>query len=467
MLPPAAHARRHAILAICCLSLFLVSLDSSIVNVALPAMGRDIRADVADMQWIIDAYTLPLASLLILGGSLGDRYGRKPVFMAGLSLFALGSLLCSIAPTPSALIAARAFQALGGAMLNPVAMSIITNTFTDRRECAQAIGVWGAVNGLGAAAGPVLGGFLVTAAGWRSIFWINLPVAAVGLFLTWRFIPDSRAPQRRRFDAPGQLLMLAMLACGIGAIIEGPRAGWLSPLVAGLAGAALVSIALFIAWERRAAEPLIDLSLFRNRGLNAAVLSAIFAFASLSALLFLNTLYLQDTRGLSPLAAGLMTLPIALLTIPFSPLSGWLVARVGPRLPMMAAGLAYAVTALLQWLLWQDASSATLLGIYALFGIGTGLVNAPITHGAVSSLPGSQGGVAAGIASTSRQIGLALGVALAGSIIAVPDGGVAAATLVTRAQPMWFIALFMGVGICAMGWLAGGQPRTGEAGHGR
>src|SRR5271169_2669914 len=221
--------RRYLVLAICCLSLFIVGLDATIVNVALPSIGRELHASVSGLQWTIDAYSLVLASLLMLSGSTADRVGRRRTFQAGLALFTLGSLLCSLAPGLGWLVAFRMLQAVGGSMLNPVAMSIITNTFTEPAERARAIGVWGGVFGLSMAMGPVLGGVLVDAVGWRGIFWANIPVGLAAISLTALFVPDSKAPRSRRADPVGQFLIIIMLGSLAYAIIEGPAYGWRSP----------------------------------------------------------------------------------------------------------------------------------------------------------------------------------------------------------------------------------------------
>lgn len=241
------------VLAICCMSLLIVSLDNTVLNVALPAMRHDLDASVAGMQWTIDAYTLVLASLLMLAGSTADRIGRRKVFMAGLVLFTVGSALCSLAPSLETLIAFRMVQAVGGSMLNPVAMSIITNTFTDPRERARAIGVWGAVVGISMAAGPVVGGLLVDSVGWRSIFWINLPIGIAALLLTWRHVPESRAPKARRPDPVGQLLVITLLGSLTYAIIEAPQKGWTSAEI--LFFAALAAASWPVCWCTRPGAP--------------------------------------------------------------------------------------------------------------------------------------------------------------------------------------------------------------------
>lgn len=404
------------VLAICCMSLLIVSLDTTALNVALPAMRRELDASVAGMQWTIDAYTLVLASLLMLAGSTADRIGRRKVFMAGLVLFTLGSALCSLAPNLEALIAFRMVQAVGGSMLNPVAMSIITNTFTDPRERARAIGVWGGVVGISMAAGPVVGGTLVDSVGWRSIFWVNLPVGLAALLLTWRYVPESRAHRARRPDPVGQLLVITLLGSLTYAIIEAPQKGWTSGeilLFAGLAAAALVGL---LVYEPRRADPLIDLRFFHSVPFSGATVIAVSAFAALGGFLFLNTLYLQDVRGLSALDAGLYTLPMAAVVCLLSPLSGRLVASRGPRIPLLIAGGAMAVSGLMLAAFDAETGTVSMFAAYVLFGLGFGSVNAPITNTAVSGMPRSQAGVAAAVASTSRQIGQTLGVAVIGAV---------------------------------------------------
>src|SRR3954471_7384694 len=212
--------RKTAVLLICCMSLFIVGLDITAVNVALPSIGRELDAGISGLQWTVGAYTVVMASLLMFSGSTADRFGRKRTFLAGLAVFSVASLLCSLAPTVEVLVAARVLQAVGGSMMNPVAMSIITNTFTEPRERAQAVGVWGSVFGISMALGPIVGGALVSSVGWRSIFWINIPVGLAAILLTLRFVPESRAPRPRRFDPVGQMLVMVLLATLTFGIIE-------------------------------------------------------------------------------------------------------------------------------------------------------------------------------------------------------------------------------------------------------
>ncbi|WP_328298537.1 MFS transporter [Streptomyces sp. NBC_00435] len=456
-----SHRRRMLVLAICCMSLLLVSLDNTVLNVALPAMRRELDASVAGMQWTIDAYTLVLASLLILAGSTADRIGRRKVFTAGLVLFTAGSLLCSLAPSLEWLVVFRMIQAVGGSMLNPVAMSLITNTFTDPRERARAIGVWGAVVGVAMAAGPLIGGLLVDTVGWRSIFWINLPVGLLALALTLRYVPESRADHPRAPDPVGQLLIMAMLASVTYGIIEAPAAGWTSGLILGCAAVAVASLIGLLVYEPRRAQPLIDPRFFRSAPFSGATVIAVSAFAALSGFLFLNTLYLQDVRGLDALHAGLYMLPMAALTGLCAPISGRLVGARGPRLPLLVAGVAMAASGLLFAAFEAETSTALLFAGYVLFGLGFGMVNAPITNTAVSGMPRSQAGVASAIASTSRQTGGMLGVAVIGAVLAAgtADGG----SFEAATRPAWWIITACGLLVLAVGAATSGAWAHGTA----
>lgn len=441
--------QRTLVLAICCMSLLIVSLDNTVLNVALPSMRRDLHASVAGLQWTIDAYTLVLASLLMLAGSTADRIGRRKVFVAGLVAFTVGSLLCSLAPSLDWLIFFRMVQAVGGAMLNPVAMSIITNTFTDPAERARAIGVWGAVGGVSMAAGPLIGGVLVDSVGWRSIFLINLPIGLAALVLTLRHIPESRAARARRPDPVGQVLVIALLGSLTYGIIEAPAAGWRSPLIMGCAVVAVCAFIGLLVYEPRRADPLIDLRFFRSAPFSGSTVIAISAFAGLAGFLFLNTLYLQDVRGLSALHAGLYMLPMAALTVLFAPLAGRLVGSRGPRICLLIAGVAMAASGLLFALFEAETSTPLLFTGYVLFGLGFGMVNAPITNTAVSGMPRSQAGVAAAIASTSRQTGGTLGVAIIGSVLAAGLAG--GSDFSAAAQPAWWIISVCGLLVLVVG----------------
>ena len=451
--------RRRLILGICCLSLLIVGLDSTVVNVALPAIQRSLHASVSGLQWTIDAYTLVLASLLMLSGSTADRFGRRRVFQLGLLLFTLGSLLCSLAAGLGWLVAFRIVQAVGGSMLNPVALSIITNTITDKRERARALGVWGAVFGLSLALGPVVGGVLVSSVGWRAIFWMNIPVGIAAIILTQCFVPESRAPRARRFDPAGQALVIVMLVTLTYALIEGPQHGWASALIVSLFVVAAVAAAALVAVEHRREQPLLDVRFFRSAPFTGATVIAVAAFAAFAGFLFMNSLYLQDVRGFTALHTGLLTLPMAAMIALFAPVSGRLVASRGPRLPLVLAGPAIAIGALLLVRLGPHTSIGYLVLSYVVFGIGLGFVNAPISNTAVSGMPIEQAGVAASVASTSRQVGATLGVAITGSLVAGGTG----ASFTVASHAAWAVLTGCGVAVLVLGFASTGRWAAGTA----
>jgi len=456
--PDLSRRRRMLVLAICCSSLFVVSLDNTIVNLALPSIQRDFGASVSALQWTIDAYTLTIACLLMLAGSTADRIGRRRVFQTGLLLFGLGSLLCSLAPDVGSLIGFRALQAIGGSMLNPVAMSIITNTFTDRRERAKAIGVWGAVIGGSMSLGPVVGGVLVDSVGWRSIFWINVPIVLAAVVLAARFVPESRAPRARRFDPYGQALVGLVLGGLTFGVIEGPGHGWGSPLIVGCFVVAVVSAVLLVVVESRRRDPLIDPRFFRSAPFSAATVTAVAAFAALAGFLFLNALYLQDVRGFSPLHAGLLTLPMALMAGLLPVVSGRLVASRGPRISLLAGGAGLTLGALILLMTIEaDTPIGMLILAYAVFGIGFGMINAPITNTAVSGMPISQAGVASAVASTSRQVGSALGVAVLGSLVTARISGPITTGFADASRIGWAVMVGCGLVILVLGVVGTGN----------
>jgi len=446
------------------MSLLIVAMDNTIVNVALPSIRRDLHAPLSGLQWTIDAYVLVIASLLLLSGSTADRLGRKRVFQVGLSLFVAGSLSCSLAPSLGWLIAARAVQGIGGSMLNPVAMSIITNVFTDPRERGRAIGAWGAVVGISLALGPIVGGALTESVGWRAIFWINVPIGIAAVILTALYVPESRAARARRIDPLGQLLVVATLASLTYAIIEGPTAGWSSTQTIGLFALAAAALAGLLAYEPRRSDPLIELRFFRSAPFSGATVIAVSAFAGFSGFLFVNTLYLQDDRGFSALEAGLCILPMALAALLCSPLSGRAVGTRGPRVPLFVAGVCMTASAVVMTTVTSSTPLVLLLCMYALFGVGFGSVNSPITYTAVSGMPNNQAGVAAAVASTSRQVGQALGVAITGSILGAGAAGAVGGHIAAASHPAWWVIAGCDAGVLGVGMLSTGRRarRTAE-----
>ena len=461
-MPELSRRRRLLVLAICCVSIVVVVMDISIVNIALPAIGRDLRAPEADLQWTVDAYTLVLASFLVLAGSTADRVGRRRVFQTGLAAFGLGSLLCGLAPGIGWLIAARALQAVGGTMLNPVAMAIITDTFPEPAERARAIGVFGSMTGLSLALGPILGGILVDSLGWRSVFWVNVPIVAVAIVCAALFVPESRAPRGRRPDPVGQALVILVLGSVVGAIIESARLGWTSPVIIGLLAAAVAGVAGILGYEPRRDDPLLELRLFRSVPFSAAIGMALFALCAFSAFLFVTTQYLQDGRGLPALAAGLCLLPVAVPVLVLSPRTGRLVAAQGPRLPLVISGIALALGGGASLWLRPSTPLPAVLSVYLLFGVFLGTVNPPITNTAISGMPRSMAGVAASLASTGRQAGTSLGVAISGTIIgpALARGGTA---FTSSAHGVWWLVIGLGAALAALAIWSTGRMAAGTA----
>ncbi|MEO3870017.1 MFS transporter [Nonomuraea sp. B12E4] len=448
--------RRLLVLAICCASIVVVVMDISIVTVALPAIRRDLHASVSGLQWTVDAYTLVLASFLLLAGSTADRVGRRRVFQIGLAAFGLGSLLCALAPSIGLLIAARALQAVGGTMLNPVAMAIVANTFPDPAERAGAIGVFGSMSGLALALGPILGGVLVDGLGWHAVFWINVPIVAAAIVCAALFVPESRAARARRFDPVGQILVVLVLGGLVYAIIESRWLGWTSPVILGLLAVAALAALGLLAYEPRRADPLLELRFFHSVPFSTAISMALLALCGFGAFLFVTTQYLQDVRGMSALTAGLCLLPVGALVLVLSPITGRLIGKRGPRLPLVVAGAALALGGAASVWLGPATPLPVVLAIYLLFGIFLGTVNPPITNTAVSGMPRSMAGVAASLASAGRQTGTTLGVAISGTIVgaAASQGGTAFTDV---AHGVWWLLAGLGLGVLALGLLSTGR----------
>jgi EmrB/QacA subfamily drug resistance transporter len=402
------------------------------------------------LQWTVDAYSLVLAGFLVLAGSAADRVGRRRVFQVGLAVFGLGSLLCGLAPGIGWLIAARMLQAAGGTMLNPATMAIVANTFTGTAERARAIGVFGSMSGLALALGPILGGGLAGAFGWRSVFWINVPVVAAAIVCAALFVPESRAARARRFDPAGQALMVLVLGSLVYAIIESTSLGWTSPLIVGLLAVAALGVAGLFGYEPRRADPLMEVRLFRSVPFTSAIVMALFALCGFGAFLFVTTQYLQDVRGLPPVTAGLCLLPVGLPVLVVSPLTGRVVGGRGPLLPLMVAGTALALGGAASLWLGPDTPLLAVLAIYLLFGVFLGAVNPPVTNSAISGMPRSMAGLAGSLASTGRQAGTTLGAAISGTIIgpSLAHGGTA---FTSAAHGVWWMVAALGAGIVALG----------------
>ena len=417
--PSRTHRLRWWTLGVLCLSLLIVVIDNTIVNVALPTLSAELNASTSELQWIVDAYTLVFAALLLALGHVGDRYGRKLALQLGLVLFAATSLLAALATTSGQLIGARALMGIGAALVFPATLAILVNVFTDTRERAAAIGIWSACTGLAVALGPVTGGYLLEHFDWGAIFLVNLPVAAVAILAGWLLVPSSRDPEAGRMDWLGLVLSALGIGLVVWAIIEAPHLGWTSAAVVagGLLGAAL--LAGFVAWERRLVHPLLDVRLFRNARFSAASVSVAAAFFALFGFIFLITQYLQLVQGYSPLEAGLRTLPFAIATGVTSPLSIVAMHRWGSKLVVTAGLAVMAVGFVLASRLEVDTPylGLTLVSMVTI-AIGLGLTTGPATESIMGALPADRAGVGSAVNDTTRELGGTLGVAVVGSAFA-------------------------------------------------
>ena len=404
-------------LAVLCVSLLIVSLDGTVLNVALPTLVRKLHASSSDLQWIVDAYVVLFAGLMLVAGSLADRVGRKRTFLAGLVAFAACSTWAALSGSVGMLIAARASMGFGAALIMPSTLAIITNTFTDPHDRRRAIGLWGATSGAGIALGPIIGGLLLAHFWWGSVFLINVPIAAVGFVCALPLVPDSRNPEARPPDLAGSLLSIAGLGLLLCAIIEAPVHGWSSTLVTATGIGGLVIVAAFVYWERVAAYPMLNLRFFRDRNFSAAVTSVgLVMFAMLGAF-FVLTQFLQLQLGYTPLQAGVRTLPAAGAIALAAPLSSEFVRVVGTKLTI-ATGLLCATAGL--WLISGATVTTTYGGIVAglaLVGVGAGLVIPSATASVMGSLPRAHTGVGSATNGTFLQVGGALGVAVIGSLL--------------------------------------------------
>jgi EmrB/QacA subfamily drug resistance transporter len=414
---------RWLALGVLCTSLLAIVVDNTIVNVALPTLVRELDAGIGELQWVVDAYTLVFAGLLLLAGALGDRYGRRRTLLAGLGVFAAASTAAAFAGSAEALIACRAVMGAGAAFIMPATLSLIVSVFADERERAAAVGVWAATAGLGVALGPVAGGLLLERFWWGSIFIVNVPLCALAVGVGLVVVPESRDPVPRRLDWAGAALSSLGLIALVWAVIEAPSNGWTAvPVLAGFALAAL-ALAGFVLRQRAAAEPLLDLRLFRDPRFSAASATIMVLFFALFGFLFMATQYLQFVLGFSPAAAGVRVLPYAGAMIVAATLSARLVERAGTKrvatlgMVLFAAGLAVAATVAV------DTGYGRLAFAFVLLGLGMGLAGAPATESIMRSLPPARANVGSAVNDTTRELGGALGVAVVGSLMASLYGG--------------------------------------------
>jgi EmrB/QacA subfamily drug resistance transporter len=415
------YQRRWWTLAVLVFSLLVISLDNTILNVALPTLVRDLGASASQLQWIVDGYVLVFAGLLLTAGSLGDRFGRKRALQLGLLAFAAGSVAAAFAGSAGQLIASRALMGVGGAFIMPSTLSVLTNVFP-ARERGRAIGIWAAAAGLGIAIGPVAGGWLLEHFWWGSVFLVNLPVVAIALVAGLFLVPESRDPRATPLDPAGAGLSIAGLTALVYAIIEAPSHGWTDPLILGAFAAAAVLLASFVAWELRTAHPMLDVRLFANRRFSAASGSIALVFFALFGSIFFITQYMQFVLGYDTLAAGVRVIPVALGIIPAAPLSARLAERFGTKV-VVAGGLAVVAGSLLLLSTVSMTSGYALVGTSVfILGVGMGLAMAPATESIMGSLPLAKAGVGSAVNDTTRQVGGALGVAVLGSLLSSSYG---------------------------------------------
>lgn len=419
MQPHPHPSKPYLVLLVMCAGMFLILLDATVVNVAVPSITAGLRTGTAGIQWVVDAYTVALASLLLAGGTAGDRIGHRAAVLIGLATFAAASVGCGLATSAGALIAARAGQGIGAALLLPGSLAAVADAFPRRAEQARALGIWAAISSLALPAGPLLGGLLVSTLGWRAVFWINPPVVAVCVIgvLTW-----TRAPavvrEHRRLDVPGLGLVTLALAAAVYAVIAGGEGAWSTVAVA--APVAVAALIAFLCAERSVLSPLLPPSVFASPAFRVANLSALIMNLTSNGLLFVLTRYLQSVQGRSALEAGLMTLAMALPVPLMAPLAGRGTARRGP-VPVLLAGAALAGAGQLSLLAVRASSPYPLLfPALALVGIGIGIFVTPVVAMAVRAVPPDRSGLASGINNMARQVGTALGVAVFGAIAGSP-----------------------------------------------
>ena len=402
-------------------ALFMIMLDNTIVNVALPSIGRGLKVDVSELEWVVNGYTLTFAVLMLTGGRLADLYGRRIVFEIGLALFALSSLACGLAPNIATLIAARSCQGAGGAMMMPATLSIISATFP-AEERGTAIGIWAGVSGSALAIGPLLGGLLTEHIGWSWIFFVNVPVGAVAIVASFFLVPEGRGAEAgERPDLIGLVTSGGGLLAVTYAPIEANKYGWGSAQILALFAAAVVLLGAFVLFERRGRQPMLDITLFAKRTFAGANVAALLVSLAMFGIFFFVSLYMQNILGYTPVHAGLVFLPMTVLVVVSAPLAGWVTDRIGPRWPI-ACGMALLAVALMIFSrLGFRSGFSDLLGPMLIGGLGMGIAMGPMTVAALSAVSVDVAGVASGVVTTSRQVGGTLGIAIMGAIVAASE----------------------------------------------
>ena len=410
--------RKWWTLAAVAFGLFMIMLDNTVVNVALPAIEKDLDISISQLEWIVTAYALVFAALLITGGKLADLLGRRRIFVAGLAVFTLSSLACGLAPNAGFLIGARAVQGIGAALMNPATLSIITATFPPKQR-GQAIGIWAGVSALALAIGPLAGGLIVDNIGWNWIFFVNVPVGALGIVVSQFFIDESRdTSHEQSVDLPGLLTSGGGLFALSYALIEGNQRGWGSGEILGLFAAALVLLVAFVVLESRQRLPMLDLSLFRIGSFVGANIVALLVSLGMFGVFFFVSLYVQNILGYSPTKAGAIFLPMTVLIILIAPVAGKASDRVGGRWLMGAGMSILGVSLLLYQRVGLHSDFWTLLPAMVLGGIGMAMTMSPMTSTAMASVPVDKAGVGSGVLNSFRQVGGSLGIAVMGAILA-------------------------------------------------
>jgi EmrB/QacA subfamily drug resistance transporter len=448
--------KRWLALVLLCSAQFVVVLDASIVNVALPSIGKALDFSQENLPWVVNAYVLTFGGFLLLGGRIADLLGRRRVFMGGLLVVAVASLLAGFAATEGQLIAARAAQGLGAAIISPAALSIVTTTFSDGAERNRAFGVWGAVAGSGGAAGVLLGGILTDGLGWEWVLWVNVPVALIALALSPRLIAESRAEaQTRAFDVTGAITVTAALSILVYALVDANDAGWGSSQTIGLIALSVLLLASFVAIELRSAKPLVPFSIFRIRTLTGANVVGLLVGASLFSMFFFISLYMQQVLGYSAIHAGLSYLPLALVIMASAGIASQLVTKLGYK-PVLAVGLLFIVIGLVWFSRISVGGGFTtdILGpsLFAAAGLGFSFVTTTIA--AMSGVEGSEAGLASGLINTSQQIGGALGLAVLSAVAISRTDSVSGAHASLSDLTEGFQAAFLGgAGFALLGFV--------------
>ncbi len=399
-----------------CFGLFMIMLDNTVVNVALPSIQRELDTTPSNLEWVVNAYTLSFAALILFGGKLGDRFGRKRLFIVGLAIFTVTSAWCALATTDTGLIWARAAQGVGGAIMNPLSLSILVATFP-RKQLPLAIGIWAGISGLGLALGPLLGGFLVDSVGWAAVFWINVPIGFLAAAVTLMAVDESRDTSTTSIDVVGTVLITAGLFLLTFGLIETNTHSWTSPFILSLLAAAAVTIAVFVLWESRVAEPMIPLDFFRRRVF--AISSIVVALVGLAmfGVIYFITLYFQNVKGYGALEAGVRSLPMTMMLMVVAPVAGRLNGtKVSPRV-LMTVGMLSASAGLFGLAqLDVESSYHAIWPFYVLMGIGLALTMPAVSTAGMSAVHPSKAGIASGVINAARQTGGALGIAILGAV---------------------------------------------------